>query len=603
MSPKQCWLPQRVARFYEPPSRRLPCSNCSFNGLSSFQPLTTMSAPSPSQSTNIDSTLGNSIRAENQMSQGYERHGLPWIITLPFHVFCEIARGMTPWELLMMARSSKLLRDMLMSKNSNQIWRAAEDAVDLPKCPPDLSSPQYASLCYGWSCMVTFFFLSKIYVVDYLTWKHFIRQQCGVYVYRWRFDAWIDLRLRLCATCKSKEIGSEEKIRSLLDIPPNVHLYQLIASYSSPFVIPTETETSFFQRLAFMSHYHSVKEATTVYDKWCSLSPKSREDYLGERRRFVYKTAVFSSKLQRWFHATDSSSVAREMCKKDEISPYKKKKKVHRSDVSYGIGIADPRKTTLIELSSGIVSSDEGKNCCISSKTFFALPHVAEIMDMDEEEELEVVLAKWEAVRIALIELIEESYQQVKGECAGMLMDVRRDAGLDAWGRDSSSVPKSQAKGKERASDCATLVHHATAFWSNPKHIAGVFVDFTLTFDGVVDALHEHSARSFAKPDENPWEGLVLEEYRPTPMTVRIAYALFAALSFPPTTTMADMEALGKKFTCGRCTKKGALKWTELVEHFHQETVIHEVCAPTRPDPHDLTAPGALVSYCTYDTA
>ncbi|KAH8103721.1 hypothetical protein DFH11DRAFT_1653588 [Phellopilus nigrolimitatus] len=63
-------------------------------------------------------------------------------------------------------------------------------------------------------------------------------------------------------------------------------------------------------------------------------------------------------------------------------------------------------------------------------------------------------------------------------------------------------------------------------------------------------------------------------------MTVQIAYALFAVLSFPPTTTMADMEALGKKFTCGRCTKKGALKWTELVEHFHQETVIHEVCAP-----------------------
>lgn len=41
-----------------------------------------------------------------------------------------------------------------MSKAANGIWTTAEQAVGLPACPPDMSSPQLASFIYDYLCMV-----------------------------------------------------------------------------------------------------------------------------------------------------------------------------------------------------------------------------------------------------------------------------------------------------------------------------------------------------------------------------------------------------------------------------------------------------------------
>lgn len=42
-----------------------------------------------------------------------------------------------------------------MSKSSKSIWTAAEQAIEIPACPPDLSCPQYASLIFDRFCMVS----------------------------------------------------------------------------------------------------------------------------------------------------------------------------------------------------------------------------------------------------------------------------------------------------------------------------------------------------------------------------------------------------------------------------------------------------------------
>lgn len=41
-----------------------------------------------------------------------------------------------------------------MSKEARPIWRAAEKAVGLPKCPPDMSSPRLACFLFDSVCMV-----------------------------------------------------------------------------------------------------------------------------------------------------------------------------------------------------------------------------------------------------------------------------------------------------------------------------------------------------------------------------------------------------------------------------------------------------------------
>lgn len=70
------------------------------------------------------------------------------------NVFIKILSYLSPENVLRMARTNKNMRNLLMSKAQKHIWNAAEKAVRLPACPPDLSSPQYASLVYDTFCMV-----------------------------------------------------------------------------------------------------------------------------------------------------------------------------------------------------------------------------------------------------------------------------------------------------------------------------------------------------------------------------------------------------------------------------------------------------------------
>ncbi|KAE9395816.1 hypothetical protein BT96DRAFT_997297 [Gymnopus androsaceus JB14] len=74
---------------------------------------------------------------------------------MPLDVIFEIFCYITPSDLLQLARSSKDLRGILMSKSSESIWRIARENVrDLPPRPEDLNEPQYAHLLYEPYCHV-----------------------------------------------------------------------------------------------------------------------------------------------------------------------------------------------------------------------------------------------------------------------------------------------------------------------------------------------------------------------------------------------------------------------------------------------------------------
>ncbi|KAE9405746.1 hypothetical protein BT96DRAFT_988249 [Gymnopus androsaceus JB14] len=74
---------------------------------------------------------------------------------VPLDIILEIFCYLSPGDLLQLARSSKDLRGILMSKSSGSIWRIARENVrDLPPCPKDLNEPQYAHLLYDSYCHV-----------------------------------------------------------------------------------------------------------------------------------------------------------------------------------------------------------------------------------------------------------------------------------------------------------------------------------------------------------------------------------------------------------------------------------------------------------------
>ncbi|KAF8507572.1 hypothetical protein BU17DRAFT_100411 [Hysterangium stoloniferum] len=77
------------------------------------------------------------------------------LLEMPVDIFCEISNHLEPIDLLHLARSTKGLNAILMSRESKPIWRSARQSYPtLPDCPPDLSEPEYARLIFEKDCHV-----------------------------------------------------------------------------------------------------------------------------------------------------------------------------------------------------------------------------------------------------------------------------------------------------------------------------------------------------------------------------------------------------------------------------------------------------------------
>ncbi|KAK7030878.1 hypothetical protein VNI00_013988 [Paramarasmius palmivorus] len=104
---------------------------------------------------------------------------------VPLDVCLEVFKCLHPRDLLSLARTSKILRSILMSKSSKLIWRSARENVpDLPPIPPDLNEPQFACMLpvttwhgapgYG---VATSAYLPRMCVYDWFTAHTLIQNQ------------------------------------------------------------------------------------------------------------------------------------------------------------------------------------------------------------------------------------------------------------------------------------------------------------------------------------------------------------------------------------------------------------------------------------------
>ncbi|KAG8767281.1 hypothetical protein FRC12_006329 [Ceratobasidium sp. 428] len=79
--------------------------------------------------------------------------GLKNFVTLPVDLFAQIAGLLDPGDLVVLARTNKFFRNMLMSRSATLIWRQSfENIPDLPGCPSDMPEPQYAALVFSPYC-------------------------------------------------------------------------------------------------------------------------------------------------------------------------------------------------------------------------------------------------------------------------------------------------------------------------------------------------------------------------------------------------------------------------------------------------------------------
>ncbi|KAF9006218.1 hypothetical protein BDZ89DRAFT_914655, partial [Hymenopellis radicata] len=74
---------------------------------------------------------------------------------MPLDVWFEILSYLDPLDLLRISRTTKNLRQLVMSKSSAFIWEWARLATEgLPPRPDDLNDPQYINLLFDRHCHV-----------------------------------------------------------------------------------------------------------------------------------------------------------------------------------------------------------------------------------------------------------------------------------------------------------------------------------------------------------------------------------------------------------------------------------------------------------------
>ncbi|KAK1215871.1 hypothetical protein PQX77_021497 [Marasmius sp. AFHP31] len=78
---------------------------------------------------------------------------------MPIDTVYEIFSQCEPFDLLRLARTSKKLREMLMSRSSSSVWKRARQTLGVPDPTPGMSEPELAHLLFDKHCHWT---LSRI---------------------------------------------------------------------------------------------------------------------------------------------------------------------------------------------------------------------------------------------------------------------------------------------------------------------------------------------------------------------------------------------------------------------------------------------------------
>ncbi|KAG9025571.1 hypothetical protein FS837_004890 [Tulasnella sp. UAMH 9824] len=97
---------------------------------------------------------GDKPIAKRKRKSGRRSAGrLDGIMKLPVDIFAEVCQYLKPVDLLQLARSSRRLREILVSKDAKNIWRTSRTLIEgLPECPEDMNEPEYATLMFEIGC-------------------------------------------------------------------------------------------------------------------------------------------------------------------------------------------------------------------------------------------------------------------------------------------------------------------------------------------------------------------------------------------------------------------------------------------------------------------
>ena len=121
-------------------------------------PIKTASVPKSGSSKSTDRRLKGRLQALPKMPMDILFEVC--MLCLLFNVLnlprTKIFSHLQPFDILRLARTNKVFRDLLMNRDSTHIWKAARKNVpDLPEPFPGMSEPAFAKLCFESQCFVS----------------------------------------------------------------------------------------------------------------------------------------------------------------------------------------------------------------------------------------------------------------------------------------------------------------------------------------------------------------------------------------------------------------------------------------------------------------
>ncbi|KAI0695439.1 hypothetical protein C8T65DRAFT_46348 [Cerioporus squamosus] len=227
---------------------------------------------------------------------------LALVLNLPMDIFFEIASHLHPTDVLQLARVSRDLRAMLLSRTSRHVWIAARKNVSPPPpdCPEFLSEPRYAYLLFERFCMLCG--AGRSINVHYAGLARLCRE-C------WKRDV-----RKACTLAKDMGI---EKDKVLLQVVPtllpqatrdNLERRAHDVPHDSP------TQYSFFFRPIFVDVVEQYR-ALCRSQAW-NQEPMRR--FIEDRKRWTLERLNFRSDLIRWQVQLNSQKVDAEEAAEEE---------------------------------------------------------------------------------------------------------------------------------------------------------------------------------------------------------------------------------------------------------------------------------------------
>ncbi|KAF9451921.1 hypothetical protein P691DRAFT_806305 [Macrolepiota fuliginosa MF-IS2] len=127
--------------------------------------------------------------------------------SMPLDLLYEVCTYLHPQDALNLARSTRRLRQLLMTRDARFVWKSVLSNVEgLPSCPSDLTEPQFANLAFDGHCHLCLAPRVK--------------------------DVYWSCRVRCCKKCLPKCFLTMDQLRPLLQKIPDIPRPETIFKYT-----------------------------------------------------------------------------------------------------------------------------------------------------------------------------------------------------------------------------------------------------------------------------------------------------------------------------------------------------------------------------------